>query len=63
MILSFVGPQVEILADDGEDSGATVVEAGKLGIVTTTSAVYDTRLAAANGCDPEGCTADLTRVS
>lgn len=55
------GPQVEILADDGDDSGVAV-EAGEVGTVTATSDVYDTRLAAANGCDPEGCTAALTRV-
>lgn len=56
---------MEILVDDGgdDDSGVTVVEAGELGIVTAASEVFDTRLAAANGCDPQGCTAALTRVS
>lgn len=54
--------KVEILVDDGDDSGVTVVEAGDLGIVTTASDVYDTSLAADNGCDPQGCTAALTRV-
>lgn len=49
------------MADDGDHSGVAV-EAGELGTVTATSDVYDTRLAAAKGCDPEGCTADLTRV-
>lgn len=52
--------QVEILVDDGSDS--TVVEAGTLGDVTTSAALYDARLAADNGCDPAGCTANLTRV-
>eukprot|EP00903_Cladosiphon_okamuranus_P020463 g18782.t1 len=52
--------EVEILADDGETS-AVAVEAGELGAVTSTSDLYDKRFAAANGCDPQGCTAALTR--
>lgn len=53
--------QVEILVDD--DVTPTAVEAGMVGTVTTSAALYDTRLSAGNGCDPAGCTADLTRVS
>lgn len=62
--------QVEILVDDGtvdssddDDTEVVVVEAGVLGSVTTAASLYDTRLSAANGCDPAGCTAALTRVS
>lgn len=32
------------------------------GTVTATAALYDTRGLADGGCDPAGCTADLTRV-
>lgn len=52
--------QVEILVDDGIDSGA--VEAGTLGTVTASAALYDPNVVSANGCDPSGCTAALTRV-
>eukprot|EP00752_Nemacystus_decipiens_P014960 g13319.t1 len=52
----------EILADDGDDSDVAV-EASELGAVTATADSYDTRLAAANGCDPQGCTAALTRIN
>ncbi|CAM9109787.1 unnamed protein product, partial [Hapterophycus canaliculatus] len=47
----------------GTDTAAAAVEAGTVGAVTATAAIYDTRLAAANGCDPAGCSAALTRVS
>ncbi|CAM9778380.1 unnamed protein product, partial [Hapterophycus canaliculatus] len=54
--------EVEILVDDdGGGDDAVAVEAGILGTVTTTADLYDTRLGNANGCDPEGCTAELTR--
>ena len=67
---------MEILVDDGDDGGdddpvvvdnggdddAVVVEAGTLGTVTATAALYDPRLGSANGCDPDGCTSALTRV-
>lgn len=66
--------KVEISADDGndptttmtddrDDPGTTLVEAGTLGTVDATATFFDTNLASANGCDPAGCTADLTRVS
>lgn len=62
--------QVEIRVDDGLDGGRTdddgtdtiVVEAGTLGAVTPMAVLYDPRLGNANGCDPAGCTAALTRV-
>ena len=47
---------------DSDDDDAVYVEAGTLGAVTATAALYDRRLGSANGCDPEGCTAALTRV-
>eukprot|EP00752_Nemacystus_decipiens_P014961 g13320.t1 len=61
--------EVEILVDDGLDGGdaddegtdAVVVEAGTLGTVTPTAILYDPRLGNANGCDPAGCTAGMTR--
>ncbi len=43
--------------------GAEDIEAGTLGTVTATAALYDPSLGSANGCDPDGCTAALTRVS
>ena len=69
MIVS-LSAQVEVLVDDGvdgsgdDDDGTTVavVEAGTLGTVTTTADLYDTHLSNENGCDPDGCTAALTRV-
>eukprot|EP00752_Nemacystus_decipiens_P014962 g13321.t1 len=59
--------EVEVLVDDGADSGsdddgtAVVVEAGMLSTVTATADLYDPRLSNENGCDPDGCTAALTR--
>ena len=41
----------------------TEQEAGDVGTVIATSDLYDTSLSGAGGCDPAGCTADLTRVS
>lgn len=52
--------QVEILVD-GDD--VDVIDAGALETVTATAEFYDTRLGDSVGCDPEGCTAALTRVS
>lgn len=54
--------QVEILVDDGGDATAVVVEAGTLGTVTASAVLFDPRLGNSNGCDPDGCTAALTRV-
>lgn len=42
---------------------AAQVEAGTLTTVAVNAPLYDSRLGAANGCDPSGCTAALTRVS
>lgn len=64
---------MEILVDDGSgsDDGCGMdddtteigtVEAGTLGTVVATHTLYDTKLSDANGCDPAGCTASLTRV-
>ncbi|CAN0133967.1 unnamed protein product [Scytosiphon promiscuus] len=57
--------EVEILVDDGfaggDDDDAVEVEAGTLASVTTSAVLYDARLSNSNGCDPEGCTAALTR--
>ncbi|CAM9160508.1 unnamed protein product [Ectocarpus sp. 4 AP-2014] len=58
--------EVEILVDDGVTDtddvvGTTEVEAGSLGTVTATSAIFDPSLGDSNGCDPAGCTAELTR--
>ncbi|CAM9298873.1 unnamed protein product, partial [Ectocarpus sp. 12 AP-2014] len=58
--------EVEILVDDGVTDAddvvdTTEVEAGSLGTVTTTSVLPDPGLSDSNGCDPEGCTAELTR--
>ncbi|CAM9688654.1 unnamed protein product [Scytosiphon promiscuus] len=57
--------EVEILVDDGvaggDDDDAIEAEAGTLATVVATATVYDTRLSSSNGCDPEGCTAALTR--
>ncbi|CAM9918634.1 unnamed protein product, partial [Ectocarpus sp. 8 AP-2014] len=58
--------EVEILVDDGVTGtddvvDTTEVEAGSLGTVTATSALFDPSLGDSNGCDPAGCTADLTR--
>lgn len=65
--------QVEILVDDGGSGGDdgsddsvvdtnVVVEAGTLGTVVATAVLYDPRLGNSAGCDPDGCTAALTRV-
>ena len=40
-----------------------IVDAGTVTTVTVDAPLYDTNLAAAGGCDPEGCVGDLTRVS
>lgn len=64
---------MDILVDDGsggddgcgtdDDTAETgTVEAGTLGTVVATDTLYDTSLSDANGCDPAGCTASLTRV-
>lgn len=58
---------MEIDIDDGIDDDdnvvdVDVVEAGQLGTVTATADLYDLRLGDTVGCDPEGCTAALTRV-
>ena len=53
--------QVMILVDNGVE--LNTVEAGTLGTVTTSASLYDTNVAAENGCDPAGCVAALTRVS
>eukprot|EP00903_Cladosiphon_okamuranus_P018634 g17151.t1 len=61
--------EVEVLVDDGADGGddddddtaVVVVEAGTLAPVTATTDLYDTRLSNESGCDPDGCTAALTR--
>lgn len=61
---------MEVLVDDGvgggdDDDGdttAVVVEAGTLGTVTATADLYDARQSSEGGCDPDGCTAALTRV-
>lgn len=37
-------------------------EIGTIGTVTVTADLFDPRSADDNGCDPSGCTADLTRV-
>ncbi|CAM9225364.1 unnamed protein product, partial [Scytosiphon promiscuus] len=50
--------EVEILVD-GDD--VELIEAGALATVTATAEHYDTRQGDSNGCDPEGCTAALTR--
>lgn len=44
-------------------AAGTEQEAGDVGTVTATSDLYDTNLSGAGGCDPAGCSADLTRVS
>lgn len=67
------GLQVEILVDDGASDGddgsdgggddtTVVVEAGTLGTVVASAVLFDPRLGNSNGCDPDGCTAALTRV-
>ena len=52
--------------DDGSDDSAgdttVVVEAGTLGTVTASAILFDPHLGNSNGCDPDGCTAALTRV-
>ncbi|CAB1119192.1 unnamed protein product [Ectocarpus sp. CCAP 1310/34] len=58
--------EVEIDVDDGIVDDDTVVvldvvEAAEMGTVTATADLYDTRLGDTVGCDPEGCTAALTR--
>ncbi|CAM9160433.1 unnamed protein product [Ectocarpus sp. 4 AP-2014] len=58
--------EVEILVDDGVTDtddvvDTTDVEAGSLGTVTATSALFDPSLGDSNGCEPAGCTAELTR--
>eukprot|EP00903_Cladosiphon_okamuranus_P021656 g19910.t1 len=58
--------EVEIDIDDGIDDDdnavdADVVEAGLLGTVAATADLYDIRLGDTVGCDPDGCTAALTR--
>lgn len=60
-VFSSTNEQVEILVGDGTDE-VVVVEAGTLGAVTPMAALYDPRLGNANGCDPAGCSAALTRV-
>lgn len=44
-------------------AAAASVEIGTLTTVTVDAPLYDTKLSAANGCDPAGCVGDLTRVS
>ncbi|CAM9294633.1 unnamed protein product, partial [Ectocarpus fasciculatus] len=58
--------EVEIDVDDGIADDDTVVvvdivEAAEMGTVTATADLYDLRLGDTVGCDPEGCTAALTR--
>ncbi|CAN0504528.1 unnamed protein product, partial [Ectocarpus sp. 12 AP-2014] len=54
--------EVEILVDDGDDgSEVDVVEAGEMGTAMATADLYDGRLGDTVGCNPEGCTAALTR--
>lgn len=48
--------------DDDEGEVGTV-EAGTLGTVVAAATRFDTKLSDANGCDPAGCTASLSRVS
>ncbi|CAM9557128.1 unnamed protein product [Hapterophycus canaliculatus] len=50
--------EVEILVDGAD---VDLIEAGALETVTATAEFYDTRLGDSIGCDPEGCTAELTR--
>lgn len=40
-----------------------VVEAGTVTTVDTEESLFDSRLLAAGGCDPAGCSGDKTRVS
>lgn len=43
-------------------ANAATVDAGAFTTVTVEAPLYDTRLSAANGCNPAGCVGDLTRV-
>lgn len=52
-VLAVPTPEQLYSAKDVEDFGGTV---------TATAELYDPRTSAENGCDPAGCTADLTRV-
>lgn len=40
-----------------------VAEAGTVTTVEADASLFDSRLAAAGGCDPAGCSGDKTRVS
>ena len=42
---------------------AANVDAGEVATVIIDAPLYDTRIAADGGCNPAGCSGDLTRVS
>lgn len=57
------GSQVQIEVEDSDEAvGEGVVEAGTVGTVEVAAALFDPNDSTANGCDPAGCTASLTRV-
>lgn len=42
---------------------AATIEAGALASITIDAPLYDTRKSGEGGCNPAGCSGDLTRVS
>lgn len=52
-----------VLAIHAAVAGAATVDAGEITTVDVDSPLYDTRVSADGGCDPSGCSGDLTRVS
>lgn len=42
---------------------AATIEAGALASITIDAPLYDTRTSGEGGCNPVGCSGDLTRVS
>ena len=54
---------VAVLAVHAAVAGAATVDAGEITTVNVDAPLYDTRVNDDGGCDPSGCSGDLTRVS
>ena len=52
-----------LLATLAATVAANNVDAGEVSTVIVDAPLYDTRVGADGGCDPTGCSGDLTRVS
>ena len=54
---------IALLATSFAVADAASVDAGEVVTVTIEAPLFDTRLSPDGGCDPAGCSGDLTRVS